>query len=162
MKEQRLSSDSSLCVPFLLGCHTTVVSEITSPNFPTTQQHTSGTLFSRISKGIVDALSPPAFDSPSTINAHDYFFEECNLDDCNDGYVMSSAPTSALQQTQHVQQKPKVDPILKSKSVSWVISPSTKNVMTSKSLHPEMKARKLKPVEQHPSGSGCSHKCREL
>jgi hypothetical protein len=103
----------------------------------------------------VDALSPPAFDSPSTINADDYFFDECNLDDCNDGYVVSSVPTSALQQ-------PIVDPILKSKSVSWVISPSTKNVMTSKSLHPEMKARKLKPVEQHPSGSGCSHKCREV
>jgi hypothetical protein len=38
-----------------------------------------------------------------------------------------------------------------------VISPSTKSVMTSKSLHPEMKARKLEPIEQHPSdGSGCS------
>jgi len=130
MKERRLSNDSSLCVPFLLGCHATEVSEITSPNFSTTIQQTSSTLFSRISKGIVDALSPPAFDSPSTINAADYFFEECNLDDCNDGHGTSSSPTSALH-TQRVPPEPKVDP--KSKSVSWVISPSMQSAMTSKS-----------------------------
>lgn len=128
MKEQRLSNDSSLCVPYLLGCHATEVSEITSPKFSTTTiQQTSSTFFSRISKGIVDALSPPAFDSPSTINAADYFFEECNLDDCNDG---------------------KIDP--KSKSVSWVISPSMQSAMTSKSSNFDMKARKIELVE-HPS-----------
>lgn len=101
-------------------------------------------LFSRISKGIVDALSPPAFDSPSTINAEDYFFEECtclhecNLNDCSDGRMISSVPTPSLQ-TQHVPPEPKVDPIFKSKSISWVISPSIQN------------ARKIDLVEQHPS-----------
>lgn len=146
MKEQRLSNDSSLCVPYLLGCHATEVSEITSPNFSTTTiQQTSSTLFSRISKGIVDALSPPAFDySPSTINAADYFFEECNLDDCNDGHGKSSSPTYALH-TQRVPPEPKVDP--KSKSVSWVISPS---MQSAKSSNFDMKARKTELVE-HPS-----------
>ncbi|KAL3805770.1 LOW QUALITY PROTEIN: hypothetical protein ACHAW5_000020 [Stephanodiscus triporus] len=87
-KEQRWSNDSDACVPFLLDCHVRGdVSEITSPHFQA-DKHTflAASLFSRISRGISDALSPasPVFDSPSTINAEDFLFEEQSVHNWND------------------------------------------------------------------------------
>lgn len=87
-KEQRWSNDSDACVPFLLDCHVRGdVSEITSPHFQA-DKHTflAASLFSRISRGISDALSPasPVFDSPSTINAEDFLFEERSVHNWND------------------------------------------------------------------------------
>ena len=83
-------ADDATCVPFLISQHVHGdVSEITSPHFQV-EKHTflkpdAASLFARISKGISNALSPatPVFDSPSTINAEDFIFEERSVNKWN-------------------------------------------------------------------------------
>jgi hypothetical protein len=82
--------DDGTCVPFLVSQHVHGdVSEITSPHFQvekrTFLKPDAASLFARISKGISSALSPatPVFDSPSTINAEDFLFEERSVNKWN-------------------------------------------------------------------------------
>ena len=83
-------ADDASCVPFLISQHVHGdVSDITSPHFQvekrTFPKPDAASLFSRISKGISDAISPatPIFDSPSTINAEDFLFEERSVNKWN-------------------------------------------------------------------------------
>ncbi|KAL3816392.1 hypothetical protein ACHAXA_008362 [Cyclostephanos tholiformis] len=184
-------SDDATCVPFFISQHAHGdVSGITSPQLHmrnhTLRKPDSASLFSRISKGISDALSPAAlnFDS-STINAEDFLFEERSVNNWNihqRNHNVSSgshnlsfgslSPDLRSQYVGHICESNHVEPsfevpsksfsyvdskkqfpqntemltgkiqrrakdlrantIPKSKSVSWVISPSTQSPTSSK------------------------------
>jgi hypothetical protein len=172
-------ADDATCVPFLVSQHVHGdVSEITSPHFQVEERTflkpDAASLFSRISKGISDALSPATlvFDSPSTINAEDFLFDERSVNNC----VLSFGGLTPGLQPQHaghmgvsnnynrtdsrkfireanknprptqIQRRAKdlrADSVPKCKSVSWVISPSTQSPVSSKISHP--KAKNLDP-----------------
>ena len=172
-------ADDATCVPFLISQHVHGdVSEITSPHFQvekrTFLKPDAASLFARISKGISSALSPatPVFDSPSTINAEDFLFEERSVNKWN---VHPASPLLSfggvtpglrMQNAGHITKGPncteskilgeanknprptqiqrrvkdlRADSVPKSKSVSWVISPSTQSPVSSKISHPKVK-----------------------